>query len=129
LLAFVARNVPGAAFNVVTESVSFVFRDDEGLVVQATIPAGAGGWTANGKRITYSDPTGSQDGIVSVVLKATPSFDTSFQARVRIRSSVATAAGTRTGTAVLRVGNDCWSDTTPCSGHGSSVKCRGRVQP
>jgi hypothetical protein len=38
---------------------------------------------------------------------------------------LAGAANTTTGSAVLRIGNGCWSDTTPCGAHGATVLCRG----
>ena len=128
-LVFTAKNFPGATFDPTTEDLSFVFRDDDGLVVSATIPGGSPGYTAGPTAITFSDPSGTHGGITSVSLRATTTFPTSFRAQVRIRAGVGAAAGARTGTAVLRIGNDCWSDTTPCSGSGSNVTCRGKSAP
>ena len=41
----------------------------------------------------------------------------------------ATLAAAAAVTRTLRVGGDCWSDTTPCSGNGGKVTCKGRAQP
>ena len=129
VLDFRAANVPGGSFDPLAEEVSFVLRDDDGGVLAATIPAGSPGWSSSPTDYTYSDLAGTQGGIVSVSLHATPSFATGFQASVRIRAGLAAAADARAGTAVLRVGDDCWSDTIPCTPKGRNVMCRGRAQP
>jgi len=128
-LVFTARDIPGAAFDPTTQDLSFVFRDDQGLVVNALVPSGSAGWTSSATEIAYADPAGTFGGVTSVSLRATPAFGTAFRATVRIRTSLAAAADARTGTAVLRIGGDCWSDTTPCSPAGSNVTCKGRAQP
>jgi hypothetical protein len=128
-LVFTARDIPGAAFDPTTQDLSFVFRDDQGLVVNALVPSGSAGWTSSATEIAYADPAGTFGGVTSVSLRGTPAFGTAFRATVRIRTSLAAAADARTGTAVLRIGDDCWSDTTPCSPAGSNVTCKGRAQP
>src|SRR5256885_3403076 len=45
-LRFSARNFPGAAFDPLTEDVSFVLRDEGGAILTAAIPGGSPGWTA-----------------------------------------------------------------------------------
>jgi hypothetical protein len=67
---------------------------------------------------------------VQILLRATPSFTTGFRALIDVRGrDLGAAADTLTGATVLRIGNDCWSDTTPCAAHGGGVRCRGRAQP
>jgi len=130
-LSFHARNLPGAAFDPRSEAVSVTLRDDGGTVMTATIPAGSAGWSATAASYTYTDPAGTFGGIMDVRLRATPIFATAFRAVVTLRGrDLGTAADATTGTVVLRVGNDCWSDTTPCAPHGSSsLLCRGRPRP
>jgi hypothetical protein len=108
--------------------VSFVLRDDDRSVLTAVIPGGSPGWTASATDASY-DPAGTHGGVVSVSLRATGSFANRFQTRVRINANVAAGANARTATAVLRVGNDCWSDTIPCGARGRNVMCHGRAQP
>jgi hypothetical protein len=122
-LNFRGMELPGATFDPLTEDVSFVFRDDDGLVASALVPASSAGWTAASGSYRYDD------GVVAITLQASPSFATSFRADVRLRSGVGAGADARTGTAVLRVGDDCWSDTTPCAPRGPNVVCRGRSRP
>jgi len=129
VLDFAASDLRGGSFDPATEDVSLVVRDDDGSVLAAVIPGGSPGWTASASDATYSDPAGTHGGIVSVSLHATGTFANRFQARVRINASVAAGANARTATAVLRVGNDCWSDTIPCGARGRNVMCRGRAQP
>jgi len=129
-----ARGLSGAAFDPRTEDTSLVFRDQGGRILASTIPGGSAGWTATpaGSPTTYAynDPAGTLGGIVQIVLRATPSFTTGFRALVDVRGrDLGGATDALAGTAVLRVGNDCWSDTTPCAAHGAGVLCRGRTQP
>jgi hypothetical protein len=128
-LLFTARGLVGGTFDPVTQDLSFVFRDDGGLVLSAVVPGGSGGWTSSGSEFAYSDPSGTHDGVLAVSLRGSPSFASRFRARVLIRAPLGAAADARTGTAVLRVGDDCWSDTTPCTAGGSNVTCRGKAQP
>ncbi len=133
-LRFKARSLAGATFDPRTEDVSLVFRSEGGNVLTATIPGGSPGWTATPSgaptSYTYSDPAGTLGGIVEVVLRATPSFTNGFRALATVHGrDLVGAAGALAGTAVLRVGNDCWSDTTPCAAHGAGLLCRGRAQP
>ncbi len=128
-LLFTARDFPGGSFDPAAEEVSFVFRDQGGLVTGGTVPAGDAGWTVTPSSASFSDPAGTFGGIVSITLRPTPSFAQRFRAQVRLRSSLSAAADARTGTAVLRVGDDCWSDTTPCTPRGVNVTCKGRAAP
>jgi hypothetical protein len=91
-------------FDPTTQDLSFVLRDDQGLVVNALVPGGNPGWTASATEITYADPAGTFGGVTSVSLRATPAFGTAFRATARIRTSLAAAADARTATAVLRIG-------------------------
>jgi hypothetical protein len=120
----------GRSFDPLTEEVSFALRDDEGGVHAATLPAGAA-WSVNGAgtRYLYNDPAGTYGGLVQVDLRAAPSFATTFRALVKLRdANLAAAAGSRTATAVLRIGDDCWSKPVPCltRASGRTLACRGR---
>ena len=129
-LRFKARNLPGASFDPRTEDMSIAFHDDGGAVLAATIPAGSPGWTATPTTYAYDDSAGTFGGITQVQLRASPSFATGFHALVDVRGrDLGAAADALTGTAVLRIGNDCWGDTTPCATHGARVRCRGKAQP
>jgi len=129
-LRFSARNFPGAAFDPLTEDVSFVLRDEGGSILTAAIPGGSPGWTATATSYSYSDPAGALGGIVSIFLRATPTFATGFRAVVKVQGrDLGAAADATIATAGLRVGNDCWSDTIPCTPHTPDLLCRGRSQP
>lgn len=128
-LIFSARDFPGATFDPITEELSFVFRDDQGPIVNAVIPANSPGWTSTGNEKDYADTAGTFGGIVSIAVRATPTFPSRFRVKLRVRTPLAAAADARTGTAVFRVGDDCWSDTVPCSPAGSNVTCKGRAAP
>jgi parallel beta-helix repeat protein len=131
-LDFRAKNLPGGVSVVdpLTEEVSVVFRDDQGLVHAATIPAGNGNWSANGATFTYADLGGTQGGITAMSLAASSGLAAGYRAVVRVRGvDLSGAADARTGTLVVRVGDDCWSDTTPCTPKGSNLTCRGRNAP
>jgi len=88
------------------------------------------GWTATATSYSYSDPAGTLGGIVSIFLRATPTFATGFRAVVKVQGrDLGAAADATIATAGLRVGNDCWSDTIPCTPHTPDLLCRGRSQP
>jgi hypothetical protein len=80
-LVFTVRDLPGAAFDPVSEELSFVFRDDQGTIVNAVIPANSPGWVSSANERDYTDPAGAFGGIVSVALRATPVFSTRGIAR------------------------------------------------
>ena len=104
-----------------------MFRDQDGKIAGGTIPAGST-WTGSGSVLSYSDPAGTNGGIVSITIRPAP-LAPAYRVQVRMRTGLASAANARTGTAVFRVGDDCWSDTTPCNARGSNVTCKGRAQP
>jgi hypothetical protein len=120
----------GLSFDPRVEEVSIVFRDDEGLLHNAVIPASSPGWSAGASSFTYLDPAGTFGRVTRIQLSATPSFSSDFRALVQVRGAdVSGAASTRTSTTVLRIGDDCWSDTTPCTLGAQNTTCKGRPQP
>jgi hypothetical protein len=126
-LDFRASFLASAAFNPATEETSFTFRDNDGLVHGATIPAGNPNWSLENSIHTYRDPSGTFGRVTRIDIG--PS-NQGIRAKVQVRgANLASASGAVTGTSVVRVGNDCWSDTTPCSSRGSNLLCRGRAQP
>src|SRR5439155_24473613 len=88
-LHFTARDLPGASFDPSTQELSFVFRSDQGPVLAATVPANSPGWTLGTQEIAYSDPAGTNGGIVGITLRTATSFADKFRATVDVRASVA----------------------------------------
>ena len=84
-----------------------------------TIVARVCHWTASA-----DDPSGANAGIARLVLRAGAS---GYTAEVHVRdTSVSFPSSTRTGTAVVRVGDDCWSGTMPCqiASSGRTASCK-----
>lgn len=123
----------GRTFDPRTESVAVTFRDDDGLVETALIPAGGGGWTArplNGPptKYVFTDRTGAHGGIRKIVLRALAAgFAGPFRADVKIaHANLAAANGASFVSASLRVGDDCWEASAPCvaGGRGTKARCQ-----
>ena len=113
-----------------------MLRDQSGLIHTATIPAGNSHWQArpssNPSRYIFRDGTGASGGITRVVLRAANpnGFGHFFRADVRIKGADLTgASNATTGTATLRIGNDCWEEAGPCrvSGGGRTARCETAV--
>ncbi len=126
----------GRAFDPSTEEVSLMFRADpeppapSTLFYSRTIPAGAG-WTATPTSYIFADPVPGPNAL-RIQLTTKGSFAGPFKGVGRLRGAgLASAVGTRTGTVVFRIGNDCWRGELPCnfskSGHGG--KCRKAKKP
>jgi len=127
---FRAAELRGGTFDPLTEEASFVVRDDAGLLHAGTIPAGSPGWSGGGTSFMYSDPAGTFGDVVRIQLGGSPSVAAGFKAAVQVRNaSLGTLPDTRTATAILRIGDDCWSDSLPCSPHGSVLGCKARALP
>jgi hypothetical protein len=126
-------NLPttGHSFDPRTEEFSAVVRSTDSMDVnvfsyKGTIPAGSGGWSGGPGQFVYNDPAGANGGIVRVVLHAAGA---GYAADVHVRdTSITFPAATQVGTAVLRVGDDCWQGEMPCattrSGHAAVCKRR-----
>jgi hypothetical protein len=118
----------GRSFDPRTEEVSFVVRDDGGLVHAAVIPAGAPEWTTSGGTFVYTDAAGSHDRLTRIELAG--SVGGRFKARVQLAAAnLSDAANARTATAALRIGDDCWADTLPCTPRGQVLGCSTRGEP
>ena len=122
----------GRTFNPVTEDVSVVLRDDSQLFYLGRISAGSPHWSASAGRYLYLDPAGSNDGIVSIDLRAVPGFGGPFKAAIEVgTANLGAAATTRDAFLTLRVGDDCWSAGMACmtSLSGQAVTCRKGSMP
>ena len=131
---FTGEDLPGSGhtFDPLTEDVNLVVRDQGGLVYAAVIPGGTSGWTSGTGAFTFTDATGAIGGITSVELTTDTTFADAFSVRVRVRGSdVTAAADSQTATTTVRIGNDCWQETAPCtpSSSGNRTVCRGRALP
>ena len=118
----------GLSFDPLTEDLSITLRNDDGLQIAYTIPA-ASAWTVQGARATFTDSA-------APVIGTTRVFDTDGDGTydmVQATLGGASVAGTAsdTMTAIVSVGNDCWSDEMPCSasGTGRTSLCRKAVRP
>ena len=125
----------GRTFDPSTEGVSLTIRDDtrltdatvatSQLLYQGTVPGGPT-WTATPNRHLYVDKSGPSDHVAKVDLIATSGFGGTFNAVVRVRDTDLPAGtlGAETATVVLRIGDDCWSATPPCSTHRTATGCK-----
>jgi hypothetical protein len=119
----------GQAFDPLAEEVSLVLRDRDGAVMQQTIPAGDPGWRRTAGGWVYERPAGAAHDVALVKL-----FDrTATRFRTRWRAtpgSLDAAEDAQTLETILRVGDDCWADSAPCTTAGNGdVVCRGRASP
>jgi hypothetical protein len=124
----------GHAFDPLSEQVAIAIADQSGPVYAATIPAGGAVWKVGAKngvpmRYLYRDPTGGIGGITRIVLRALDASGVGTRFRVEItmkRATLSAAMDVRAATATLRIGNDCWQETTPCvrKSHGQTADCR-----
>ena len=99
-----------------------------------TVPAHSSGWRVSPKsgpptRYLYTDPPGTYGGITRIMLRAADKsgFQTLFRVEVVMKhAALLGAADVRAATAHVRIGDDCWEDTTPCvlKGAGQSADCR-----
>ncbi len=124
----------GRTFDPRTEEVALTLRDENGLVHQAVIPAGSGGWTARPAtgaptKYVFRDRAGTHGGVTKVVLRAIDAtgFAGAFRADVKLqRTTLADAVDAAYMRHNLRVGDDCWEADVPCTagGHGTVQKCQ-----
>jgi len=125
----------GRAFDPVTEGISITLRDDTRLIHAGTTRsqllyqgrvAGGPRWSSTPSRRRYADRGGTSDGVAKIDLTSTGAFGGPFKAVVRARNLDLPAGmlAARTGTIVLRIGDDCWSTTASCSPHGKTTGCR-----
>lgn len=123
-----AKDVGIRTFDPTSEEVSVVVRDEDTLFYQGTIPAGSANWSSDPKGYVYADPSGARDGIVRLKLR---SAKDGYAAKARVRDMrLAFPADTRTGTAVLRVGNDCWKGSMPCARRSrTTARCKKAALP
>jgi hypothetical protein len=118
----------GRTFDPVTEDVSIVLRNDAGLLVNYTIPAGSP-WVVQGRRATLVDSTAP---ITATTRLIDTDGDGTYDA-IQSTMSGATIPGPASSTvaAVVRVGDDCWRSEMPCaaSGSGHTNLCRKAARP
>jgi hypothetical protein len=120
----------GQAFDPLTEEVSLVLRDQEGAVMQQTIPAGDPGWKHTAGGWVYQRPGGTLSHDVELV-KLYDLTPTRFRTRWRATpASLTPVENAQTLDAILRIGDDCWADSSSCvvTGNGDLI-CRGRSSP
>jgi hypothetical protein len=120
----------GQTFDPLGEDVSLVLRDQEGAVMQQTIAAGDPSWQKAAGGWVYHRPGGTLSHDVELVKL----FDlTAGRFRTRWRAlpaSLAAAENAQTLEAILRIGDDCWADSAPCTvANNGDVICRGRSAP
>jgi hypothetical protein len=127
----------GRTFDPATEGIDITFRDDtrltdagvttSALYYQGRV-AGGSNWSSTPTRRLYFDRAAATDGVVVVDLKAPSGFGSTFNAAVKVRNA-SVPAGTlaaRTGTVVVRIGDDCWTSTAPCATHRNAMGCSKR---
>jgi hypothetical protein len=126
----------GRSFDPTLEETSLVIREDPlppaaaELYYQRTIPAGSG-WTATPTSLAFADPAANPSAL-RLTLTAQSGFDGPFRTVAHIRNgSLASIVGARTGTVVLRIGDDCWRGEFPCdfTRTGRSGSCRRGRKP
>src|SRR5262249_13563407 len=118
----------GRTFDPTTEGVNITVRDDtritdatvtaSQLYYQGTVPAGPP-WTATPNRYLHRDKGAPTDHVAKIDLPTTSGFGGNFNAAIRVRAT-ALPAGTlnaQVATVVVRIGDDCWTATPPCSTH------------
>lgn len=128
----------GRTFDPATEGIEVTLRDDTRLIhtsastsqllYQGDVASGPP-WTSSPNRYFYLNRDGNADGVTKVDLTATTGFGGIFSAIVRIRNIDLPAGllGRRTGTVVVRIGDDCWTTTAPCNTKASAMGCRKKA--
>src|SRR5439155_1757016 len=74
-------------FNPVSEDVHVAVRDDSQLFYLGRISAGSPNWSATAGRYRYTDPAGSNDGIVSIDLRGIGGLGGLFKATIGVRNA------------------------------------------
>jgi len=133
-LQFTGRKLDGRGrmFNPVSEDVHVVVRDDSQLFYLGRISAGSPHWSATAGRYRYTDPAGSNDGIVSIDLRGIGGLGGLFKATIGVRNAnLGAAATTRDAFVTLRIGDDCWSAGMACTASlsGTTVTCQKGAMP
>ena len=95
-------------------------------------PAGSPHWSATAGRYRYTDPAGTNDGIVSIDLRGIGGLGGLFKATIGVRNAnLGAAATTRDAFVTLRIGDDCWSAGMACTASlsGTTVTCQKGAMP
>ena len=118
----------GRTFDPLTEDLNVTLRNEDGLQLAYNIPAGSA-WTVQSRRATFTDSSAPVTGTTRVF--DTDGDGTYDMIQTTLGGATIPGSASDTMTAIVNVGNDCWSDEMPCSasGTGRTSLCRKAVRP